>query len=266
MELEDYGDLTVLNKCRELHDAVGRETLDRIVHSCIDLLDTSAAIYEADGSYATALFSSSYCMFMDRTSRYHCDTDNNAEALSSGKWICHESCWNKAARVALETKKPHDLIPCDGGVNLFAVPIITADKVIGVISVGYGTPPADESTINELADKYNVDPASLLEKAKEYIPRPDFINEAAKKHILLAAELLAELYARKKAEGKLNSLNNELEIKVEERTKEIHMKMKELQNFKNLIIGREERMIDLKVEINDLLKKLGREPKYIILE
>lgn len=53
-ELKPYGDLTVLNKCRDLLDTVGRDMLERIGHSYLALLETSSAIYGVDGSYVTA--------------------------------------------------------------------------------------------------------------------------------------------------------------------------------------------------------------------
>lgn len=59
-ELKPYGNLTLLNKCIDLLDTVGRDMLERIGHSYLDLLDTSSAIYEVDGSYAIA----SYPLFL----------------------------------------------------------------------------------------------------------------------------------------------------------------------------------------------------------
>jgi len=43
-------------------------------------------------------------------------------------------------------------------------------------------------------------------------------------------------------------------------------KMKELQQFQDLTVGRELRMIELKKEVNELLKQAGREAKYKIVE
>lgn len=247
-ELEPYGDLTVLNKSRDLLDTVGKETLERIACGYLDLLGSSAAIYEADGSYASALFSSSYCHFMDGTSRALCDTGDNEKALASGKWICHESCWSKASRITIETGKPFDLRPCEGGINIFAVPIKAGERIIGSINLGYGTPPTDEKSIDELAGRFGIKPEDLLKKAMEYRPRPDYIIEAAKKHLLLAAELIGELYSRKKAEADLHGLNETLEQRVADRTAEIRERMEELQRFKNVTVDR---------EISQLREELG---------
>jgi hypothetical protein len=215
-ELKPYGDLTVLNKCRDLLDTVGRDMLARIGHSYLDLLETSSAIYEVDGSYATALFSSSYCKFMDRTSRNMCATEDDREALESGKWLCHESCWTTASRSSIETGKPYDLRPCKGGINIYAVPIKAGEKIIGSINFGYGNPPTDEKTIDDLTEQFKVNRDDLLHVAGEYRPRPDYIIEAAKRHLHLAAELIGEIYVRKKAEEKLQMAMKELERSNEE--------------------------------------------------
>jgi hypothetical protein len=42
--------------------------------------------------------------------------------------------------------------------------------------------------------------------------------------------------------------------------------MDELERFNRLTINREEKMIELKVEINDLLEQMNREKKYKIVE
>ena len=47
---------------------------------------------------------------------------------------------------------------------------------------------------------------------------------------------------------------------------ELVERMNEITRFNNLMIGREEKMIELKTEINDLLKKLGKEKKYNVIE
>jgi hypothetical protein len=51
---------------------------------------------------------------------------------------------------------------------------------------------------------------------------------------------------------------------VKERTAELEKTMKQAQQFNKMAIDRELRMIELKKEINELLKKIGEEPKYAI--
>lgn len=47
---------------------------------------------------------------------------------------------------------------------------------------------------------------------------------------------------------------------------ELHIKINELENYKKLTVGRELRMIELKKQLNELLKETGREDRYVIVE
>ena len=92
-----------------------------------------------------------------------------------------------------------------------------------------------------------------------------------------------ELVARKQAENELQEYRDHLEELVEKRTielettnkgleeeiterehaeEQLRMKMEDLECFNRLVVGREQRMIELKREINELLRELGREEKY----
>jgi hypothetical protein len=93
-----HEDLTALNTCRLILDAVGTSLLPEIAGNFLDLPDTSAAVYEKNGDYAYAGFSSAWCLFLDLTSRRRRGSPGEREALASGSWHCHESHWNDAGR------------------------------------------------------------------------------------------------------------------------------------------------------------------------
>jgi PAS domain S-box-containing protein len=182
--------------------SVGKDLLTDIANDYLDLLDTSAAIYEKDGKYALAVFSSSWCKFMDDTSRSLCQTDDHHEAMRSGKWLCHESCWTQTSKIAIETREPTD-VECEGKLHIYAVPIFANEEVIGAINFGYGDPPKDRSTLEELAKKYQADVEKLSELAYAYESRPPFIVELAKQRLLNSANLIGTLIEKNQAQADL---------------------------------------------------------------
>ncbi len=175
-----------------------------IVADFLDLLETYCAVYEKNGDYALAIFSSSWCRFLNQSSRQRCATPDNREALASGQWLCHESCWNDATRRSIETGEPTDG-ECLGGIRLFAVPIRAGKEIVGSIQLGYGDPPRDPAKLHELADRYGVSVEELLERAETYETRPAFIIELAKKRLHSAARLIGEIVDPKMAEESLRT-------------------------------------------------------------
>lgn len=196
----DYGDLTKLNTEGEILRSIDKDILYNIANSYLGLLGTSSAIYEKNGDYAVGLFSSSWCRLMDKASREKCGTGDNRVALAQGNWLCHESCWSEASKVSIRDAKPVD-IECQGGIHLYAVPIMAGGKSIGSINFGYGNPPSDPNELKKIAEKYSVDLEELKTSAKEYKTRPPFIIQLAKQRLLDSALLIGILVERKRAEG-----------------------------------------------------------------
>ncbi len=205
-----YGDVTEFNTERTILDLVGKENLYSLTSDIMDLLETSVAVYEKNGDYAFGMFNSNWCQFMDNTSRKLCETDDNYIALNCGKWLCHDDCW-KISNSAITSKKTEDT-NCVGGIKIFAEPIIVNDEVIGVINFGYGNPPTDVNTLQELSNKYSIDLEILKINAIKYNPRPDFIIEIAKKRLKSIATLIGEIINRKHTELSLKQKNIELQI------------------------------------------------------
>ncbi|MDX9747793.1 MAG: PAS domain S-box protein [Paludibacter sp.] len=197
-----YGDITRVNAGGLIMTALGENYLKNIVSDFMVLLETSCAVYERNGDYAMGIFSSGWCQFMDNASFELCSTSDLKSALCSGKWLCHESCWNEASKKAIETREPVD-IECNGGIHLYAVPIFSENDVIGAINFGYGNPPQDMATLERLAERYKVNTDHLLQLAREYKTRPPYIIDLAKKRLAGAAELIGLIVQRNQSQQAL---------------------------------------------------------------
>jgi PAS domain S-box-containing protein len=197
--LSEYGDISENNTSRLILDSVGKDVLKQLVGDYLSLLDTSSVVYEKNGDYAISMYTSAWCRLLDNSSRVLCDTDDNHEAMSCGKWLCHESCWTDASKKAIESSEVVD-IECNGGIRIYTVPITTSTGVIGAINVGYGSPPKDVAKLHELSQKYSLDTQDLLDRAEAYLHRPPYIIEQAKRKLHTAAKIIAEIVERRTAQ------------------------------------------------------------------
>lgn len=211
---QPYGNLAELNTCRLLLDSVGEDVLSDIVGNYLHHLETSAAIYEKNGDYALGIFSSGWCRFLDAASRSLCSTDDNREALKSGKWHCHESCWTEASQKSIETGQPVD-IECRGGIHIYAAPIRVDGEMVGSINVGYGDPPKDPEELAKIAERYKVSIRDLSEKAESYRSRPPFMINLAKNSLMTSADLIGVIVEHNQAEKALSKQKEEFRLAFE---------------------------------------------------
>ncbi len=202
-------DLTPLNTSRLILDSVGPSFLKDITNDLFELLASSVAVYEKNGDYAFGICATGWCRFVARASRRACGPVDHGQALASGRWLCHESCWNDAARPSMETGGPVDAV-CRAGLRLYALPIRAGDEIVGGIGFGYGEPPRDPETLKALAGTLGVDAGELRREPAEFEPRPAFIVEMGKKRLQYAARLIGEIVERRRAEEALRRTSETL--------------------------------------------------------
>ncbi len=201
-----YGDLTTLNMSRVILDSIGSDMLSKIAGDYLNLLQTSGAIYEVNGDYALGIFSSGWCKFLDSASYKLCGTDDSRIALNSGKWLCHESCWNEASKASIQKGEPVD-IECKGGIHLYAVPIRAGSRIVGSMNFGYGNPPQAPEKLREIADKYRINIDQLRKYADAYETHPPFLIEVAKERLQTSAFLIGEIIERKRMEEDIRKMS-----------------------------------------------------------
>ncbi|MBF0343906.1 MAG: PAS domain S-box protein [Nitrospirae bacterium] len=208
-----------------LKQIIGADTLLDIQESYLQYIETSAAIYEVDGNYAASLFTSRWCDFLNQASKKLCGNVSEAEAMKSGKWICHEDCWAISLK-SIKDKKPCEM-ECSGGIVIYAAPIIVEDIVFGSNNAGISNPPTDETKIREIADKFKVSSQELSKIAKEYMPRPEYVFNAVRNHILTASRTFVSTFLRRQAEEELIEYKEHLEVLVQERTAKLQTEVEE---------------------------------------
>ncbi|MEJ2709037.1 MAG: PAS domain S-box protein [Anaerolineales bacterium] len=210
----EFNNLAALNTQRILLEGVGKAMLEELVNDSLDLLESSVAIYEANGDYALGLVASGWCKLLSQASRNLCPGDDR-EALESGQWHCHESCWTQASKIAIETLQPVDM-ECRGGIRIYSLPIVDGREALGAINCGYGNPPVNGEKLEKIAELYHVNVETLRDAALSYESRPEFIIDVAKKRLHTSAKLIAEITERKLAEQENlrhnQNLSNLLEI------------------------------------------------------
>lgn len=214
ISVQPYGDLSILNSGGTIKKYIGKDMLEELSSWFMILLDSSSAIYEKNGDYVYETFASDWCKYLDNASRNLCGIGDNAFAMNSGKWHCHESCW-ECSKLSMDRKEPVD-IRCRGGIYLYAVPILAGDAVVGSINMGYSDPPKDERTLRQIADNYNVDINLLREYSLKYETRPDFIVDLAKKRLINSAVLLGKIIELEQAKETLTVQKEELAVSIEQ--------------------------------------------------
>ncbi|MEW6712748.1 MAG: GAF domain-containing protein, partial [Candidatus Riflebacteria bacterium] len=199
---QPYGDLTELNLNGVILKTLGRNLLAGIARDCHDLLQTSSAVSEIDGAYAYEVKSAAWCRLIDQASRKLCGDVSNVEAMKSGKWICHNFCWEKSNEICIKKGEPVD-IECFAGLRIYAVPIFSGKKVIGAINFSYGDPPRDQARLLDISRRLQIPFDVLKNAADQYLTRPEYIIDMVKKRLKTTAQIIGLMVENRQVENRL---------------------------------------------------------------
>ncbi|NOY27218.1 MAG: histidine kinase, partial [Oligoflexia bacterium] len=107
---------------------MGLQALDDLSGEHRDLLETSSAIYESDGSLALQHVGSGWCRLLHGASQPPQDPADDGDAAASGQWLCQGSCCTDCSQKAVRTGHSVDMA-CPGGLQLHAEPIRAGGRV-----------------------------------------------------------------------------------------------------------------------------------------
>ncbi len=203
-----YWDLNDLNANRLIVDSVGLDVLKELMSDYISLLDTSAAVYENNGDYATVLLSSAWCQYLDKVSKQN--EDESIPVKYENTRHCHIRQWKEIAQNVMNSGQESDVESPDG-LHVYTVPILTSTGVIGCINLSYGNPPTSDPELSEVAERFQADVDELRKKALLYETRPPYIIEQAKRKLQTVAKIVGEIVERKMVEINLKNAKQEWE-------------------------------------------------------
>jgi len=187
-----------------IFDALGTDVLADIVGDFLDLVETTAFVYETDGVLAFRRPVSQWCRLFEGK-----QTGDDETRTKTCSRLCEDGAWRHAAQVCIRSGRPEDVqVPC--GLRLYAAPIRASDRIVGAVGFAYGDPPRDTATLTALAHKHGLDIGKVRDASGAYETRPLFIVSLARNRLLVSARLMGVMVERKQAEEILRNREEEL--------------------------------------------------------
>lgn len=223
-----------------LKEAIDEKILDNIRMMSAQFLHSSAAIIETDGSYLYYQHDGPYCKYL---SEIFCKSGKSTRS------VCQEECF-RISMESMERKEPVE-IQCCGGINIYAVPIIYKEQVIGSISAGITNPPLERSKLIDISKKYCIDVYDLVQRAysTKRITKKEI--EMARLQLRMAALLISSLY-----ENKIKQIEDD----------ELLKRQNQLLKEKSILVERQKEELEAIINnMSDVLMVFDEDGKYILL-
>ena len=119
-----------------------------------------------------------------------------------------------------------------------------------------------EEKMRAYAHQIGADPEAFISAFQDVPAMPQAQFEAITHSLFTLASQLSKTAYQNVQQARFISERKQAEIQTDAALEELKKKMVEIERFNVLTVNREMRMVELKKEINDLLRKSGQPPKY----
>lgn len=170
----------------KITDLVPVSLLDFLQKSYLNYLQTSAAIYEHDGTCVTSMITSRYCNRLAGSCEIR---------AGKGEGICYKDRW-RVSKKSIDLNKPYSE-KCSGGLIIHSVPIMLNGTPIGAANAAISNPPKDIETIKKIAErfkKYEIGIEEIKKLAEEHEDYPESALDTAKRQVETVANTVASFY------------------------------------------------------------------------
>ncbi|KNY25434.1 ATP-binding protein [Pseudobacteroides cellulosolvens] len=223
-----------------LEEAIDEKIVDNIRMMSSQFLLSSTAIIEADGSYLYYQHDGPYCKYL---SEIFCKSGKSTRS------VCKEECL-RISTESMDRKEPVE-IQCCGGINIYAVPIIYKEQVIGSISAGITNPPLERSKLMDISKKYCIDVYDLVQRAYSTKRITKKESEMARLQLRMTALLISSLY-----ENKIKQIEDDELLKRQNR----------LLKEKSILVEQQKEELEAIINnMSDVLMVFDEDGKYILL-
>ncbi len=186
-----------------LKDTVNERTLSVIQRMLMQFLHSSTALYEADGSCVYSIFEGKYCNYLN-------DLNNKKVSENEDRVCCKGICLEDSWRISKESIDKREPVEreCSGGINMYAVPIMYNEQVIGSINAGITNPPLGRKKLEQVARKYGTSVNEMLHYSYCCKRLTNEQIEFSRLKLRMTALLISSLY-----EAKIKQLDAENEVR-----------------------------------------------------
>jgi len=187
-----------------LVSVLGEETIISTIEPFTDYLETSIAAHDSSGNQVGRVVAGNeYCRFLEKVVASKC--------ADAGR---------KATLAAIESGR-QEITNCCGGLVLCASPVKVDGTILGAVVGAVSEVPSDEESLKETARRCGVDFEQLRQAAGKTFHKPDYLYDAAIKHLDTIAQLLGTIYGASREKERALAIATEKKQDLDRHIREI---------------------------------------------